>query len=71
VLSSVRAKPGRTARVRSTNSATAGGTSQHDHPRLWPARPLHDLGAAICATLVFTIGMTIITMRGARGPVGK
>jgi hypothetical protein len=40
-------------------------------PWIWPARPPHDLGAAICAALVFTIGMTVITMRGARDPSGE
>ncbi len=40
-------------------------------PWLWPARPPHDLGAAICAALVFIIGMTVITVRGARDPVGE
>ncbi len=40
-------------------------------PWIWPARPPHDLGAAICAALVFTIGITVITVRGAREPVGE
>jgi hypothetical protein len=40
-------------------------------PWLWPARPPHDLGAAICAGLVFTFGMAVITVRGARDPVGE
>jgi hypothetical protein len=40
-------------------------------PWIWPARPSHDLGAAICAALVFTIGMTVITVRGARDPTGE
>lgn len=40
-------------------------------PWIWPARPPHDLGAAICAALVFTIGMAVITMRGARDPAGE
>ena len=39
-------------------------------PWIWPARPPHDLGAAICAGLVFAIGMTVITVRGAHDPVG-
>jgi hypothetical protein len=34
-------------------------------PWLWPARPPRDLGAAICAALVFTIGTVVITVRGA------
>jgi hypothetical protein len=37
-------------------------------PWLWPARPPHDLGAALCATLVFTLGLTVITVRGAAIP---
>jgi len=40
-------------------------------PWLWPARPPHDLGGAICAGLVFIIGMTVITVRGARDPAGE
>jgi hypothetical protein len=40
-------------------------------PWLWPARPPHDLGAAICAALVFFIGVTVITVHGARDPVGE
>ena len=40
-------------------------------PWIWPARPPHDLGAALCAALVFTIGMAVITVRGARDPAGE
>ena len=40
-------------------------------PWLWPARPPHDLGAAICAGLVFAIGVTVIAVRGARDPAGE
>lgn len=40
-------------------------------PWIWPARPPHDLGAAICAGLVFTFGTAVITVRGARDPVGE
>jgi hypothetical protein len=35
-------------------------------PWIWPARPPHDLGAAICAGLVFAVGMTVFAVRGAR-----
>jgi hypothetical protein len=35
-------------------------------PWIWPARPPHDLGAALCAALVFAAGVTVITIRGAR-----
>jgi hypothetical protein len=38
-------------------------------PWIWPARPAHDLGAAICAGLVFTAGVAVIAVRGARDPV--
>ena len=40
-------------------------------PWLWPARPPHDRGAAICAGLVFGIGLAIITVRGAHDPAGE
>jgi hypothetical protein len=40
-------------------------------PWLWPARPPHDPGAAICAGAVFAIGLAVITVRGARDPVGE
>jgi len=35
-------------------------------PWVWPARPPHDLGGALCACLVFTAGLVIIAARGAR-----
>jgi hypothetical protein len=35
-------------------------------PWIWPARPPDDLGASICAGLVFVCGMAVITVRGAR-----
>lgn len=37
-------------------------------PWIWPARPPHDVGAAICAGLVFAAGIVVITVRGARDP---
>ena len=40
-------------------------------PWIWPARPPHDVGAALCAGLVFAIGMAVITVRGARDPAGE
>jgi len=40
-------------------------------PWLWPARPPRDLGAAICAGLVFAAGVAVITVHGARDPVGE
>lgn len=39
-------------------------------PWLWPARPPHDVGGAICAALVFTAGLAVITWRGARDHAG-
>ena len=35
-------------------------------PWIWPARPPHDLGAALCAALVFAAGIIVMTVRGAR-----
>jgi hypothetical protein len=35
-------------------------------PWMWPARPPHDLGAALCAGLVFAAGIIVATVRGAR-----
>ena len=35
-------------------------------PWIWPARPPHDLGGALCAALVFAVGLALITIRGAR-----
>lgn len=39
-------------------------------PWLWPARPPHDLGGAICAALMFAAGLAVITWRGARDHAG-
>jgi hypothetical protein len=35
-------------------------------PWIWPGRPPHDLGAAICAGLVFIAGVAVFAVRGAR-----
>lgn len=35
-------------------------------PWIWPARPPHDAGAALCAGLVLAAGLAVITVRGAR-----
>jgi hypothetical protein len=35
-------------------------------PWVWPARPPHDVGAALCAGLVFVAGIVVATVRGAR-----
>jgi hypothetical protein len=40
-------------------------------PWIWPARPPHDIGAALCAGLVFATGIAVITVRGARDPAGE
>ena len=40
-------------------------------PWIWPARPPHDVGAEICAALVFTIGIVITSVRGAHDPAGE
>lgn len=40
-------------------------------PWLWPARPPHDRGAAICAALVFLTGLTVIALRGGPGPAAE
>jgi hypothetical protein len=37
-------------------------------PWLWPGRPPHDLGGALCAGLVFAAGIIAATVRGARAP---
>jgi hypothetical protein len=48
-------------------SALAAGWTT---PWVWPARPPHDLGAALCAASVFTAGAAVITVRGARDRIG-
>ncbi|MFG3555715.1 hypothetical protein ACGGAQ_15190 [Micromonospora sp. NPDC047557] len=35
-------------------------------PWLWPARPPHDLGGALCAGVVFVAGVLLVAVRGAR-----
>ncbi len=40
-------------------------------PWIWPARPPHDLGAAICAGLVFAVGMAVFAVRGACDPTDE
>ena len=35
-------------------------------PWIWPARPPHDVGGALCAAMVFAAGLLVITIRGAR-----
>jgi hypothetical protein len=46
-----------------TESVLAAGWTT---PWIWPARPPHDRGAAVCAALVFAAGLAVLTARGAR-----
>jgi hypothetical protein len=39
-------------------------------PWLWRARPQHDLAGALCAALVFSAGLAVTTLRGARDRPG-
>ncbi len=49
-----------------TEGALAGGWTT---PWMWPARPPHDLGGALCAAAVFAAGAAAITLRGPRESV--
>ncbi len=40
-------------------------------PWIWPARPPHDVGAALCAGLVLLAGLAGYMVRGARDPAGE
>jgi hypothetical protein len=44
-----------------TEGALAGSWTT---PWMWPTRPPHDLGAALCAAAVFAAGTAVITIRG-------
>jgi hypothetical protein len=46
-----------------TEGALARGSTT---PWIWPGRPPHDHGAAICACLVIATGLVLITVRGPR-----
>ena len=46
--------------------AEIGLTAGWASPWLWPGRPPHDLGGALCAGLVFAAGLIATTVRGAR-----
>jgi hypothetical protein len=46
-----------------TQAALAGNATT---PWVWPARPPHDVGGALCAAGVFAAGALLITVRGAR-----
>jgi hypothetical protein len=50
-----------------TEAALAHGSVT---PWVWPARPPFDRGAAVCAGLVITAGLVLITVRGPREPGG-
>ena len=38
-------------------------------PWVWPARPPHDVGGALCAAAVFAAGALLVTVRGSRESV--
>jgi hypothetical protein len=46
-------------------------TGSSTTPWIWPARPPHDAGAAVCAALVFAAGAAVITVWGARVPTSE
>jgi hypothetical protein len=46
----------------------AGLAHHSTTPWIWPARPPHDHGGAICACLVIAAGLVLITVRGPREP---
>ena len=49
-----------------TETMLSGGRSS---AWVWPTKPPHDLGAALCAAGVFAAGALLITLRGARESV--
>lgn len=49
-----------------TESALAGNVTT---PWVWPARPPHDVGGALCAAAVFAAGALLVTARGTRESV--
>jgi hypothetical protein len=49
-----------------TEGALAHGSTT---PWIWPARPPHDLGGALCAGVVLAAGLLATTVRGARESV--
>ena len=71
-----RASPAATTRTAVTSSAAVASFSRKPlapaltWPWLWPGRPSHDLGAALCAGLVFAAGLAVVTLRGARDRLG-
>ena len=63
VLSGAFAWIGPMAYMLVTEGALAGGWTT---PWVWPARPPHDVGGALCAYGVFAAGLVAITLLGAR-----
>jgi hypothetical protein len=51
-----------------TEGALAGAWTT---PWIWPARPPHDLGGALCACGVFAAGIMAVTLLGARDSVRR
>jgi hypothetical protein len=49
-----------------TETALAGNATT---PWVWPARPPHDVGGALCAAAVFAAGTLLVTVRGTRESV--
>ena len=51
--------------------AGAGRTAVGAFSGAFGSIPAHDLGAAVCAGLVFAAGAAVITVRGARDLAGE
>lgn len=52
------------AAIAAGNDTALGGNPTT--PWVWPARPPHDLGGALCAGLVFAAGTAAIALFGTR-----
>ena len=63
VLSGAFAWTGPMAYLLVTEGALAGGWTT---PWIWPARPPHDFGGALCAYGVFAAGLVAVTLLGSR-----
>jgi hypothetical protein len=63
VLGGILAWTGPMAYLVLTETALAGNVTS---PWVWPGRPPHDLGGALCACLVFAAGLALVTVRGVR-----
>ena len=66
VLGGILAWTGPMAYLVLTETALAGGATT---PWIWPGRPPHDVGGALCAGLVFTAGLVLVAVRGVRESV--